>query len=60
MASSGTHFRVIPLLSSDRSSNANIFPATLKTRAVSLNGKFKKIIPSVFRLNKSSHIIVNQ
>jgi hypothetical protein len=39
MASSGSHFRVIPRLSSDRSSRANIFPATLKTRAVSLKGK---------------------
>ena len=39
MASSWSHFRLIPLLSSDRSSNANIFPATLKTSAVSLKGK---------------------
>ena len=39
MASSGLHFRLIPLLSSDRSSKANIFQATLKTRAVSLKGK---------------------
>jgi hypothetical protein len=28
----------MPLLSSDRSSKANIFPATLKTRTVSLKG----------------------
>ena len=39
MASSGLHFRLIPLLSSERSSRANIFPTTLNTRAVSLKGK---------------------
>ena len=39
MASSGSHFKLMPLLSSERSSKANIFPATLKTRADSLNGK---------------------
>jgi hypothetical protein len=38
MARSGSHFRLIPLASSERSSKANIFPATLKTRVVSLKG----------------------